>query len=245
MANPAAALGQAVGNLIEESIREGLRSMVEERGYTIEAKSLENGSGNSYQIDCVIADTEDRPVIIVDPKYIRYTKHNRDKGSWLCTAHYNLRKTFPSIRKSIAILTGRWSAPSIALIRSFGVEVHRVAFATIADALQRRGVEFDWEEGDSDTPAASWERFQDLTNEQLASIADDIVQTTGLIAELRQSVTNTLDTDLTAIQRRVASIEVLLKTTHDEFILRSYGSVHEAMQALLNLLEDRPIDESV
>ena len=75
--------------------------------------SCETGTGNVYQIDAVIYHADDRPIVIIDPKYIRYTKHNRDKGSWLCVAHYNLRKTHHSIRKSLAVLAGRWPEPSI------------------------------------------------------------------------------------------------------------------------------------
>jgi hypothetical protein len=118
VSNAASALGEAVGKLIEEAIVEGLREEVQRRNHTIRAAKLTNGSGNTYQIDAVVFDEEDNPVIIIDPKYIRYTKHNRDKGSWLCVAHYNLRKTYPTIRKSIAVLAGRWSAPSKSLIRS-------------------------------------------------------------------------------------------------------------------------------
>lgn len=126
VANPASALGEAVGKLFEAAVLQGLAEVVAARGHTIRPARLRNGTGNVYQIDAVVFDVDDNPVIIIDPKYIRYTKHNRDKGSWLCVAHYNLRKTFPTIRKSIAVLAGRWSAPSRALIRSFGVETLEV-----------------------------------------------------------------------------------------------------------------------
>ena len=105
-ANPASALGEAAGKLFENAVIATLERVVGAYGYTVQPQRLVNGTGNSYQIDAVISDDEGRPVIIVDPKYIRYTKHNRDKASWLCTAHYNLRKTHPTLRKSIAVLGG-------------------------------------------------------------------------------------------------------------------------------------------
>ena len=84
VSNAASALGEAVGRLIEEAIVEGLSEVVEAHGHTIRPARLTNGSDNAYQIDAVVFDPAGNPVIIIDPKYIRYTKHNRDKGSWLC-----------------------------------------------------------------------------------------------------------------------------------------------------------------
>lgn len=243
MANPGAALGQQVGKLIERQITQRIREISEPRGFTVEAKTLTNGARNKYQIDCVVSDESGNPVIIVDPKFLRYTKHNRDKGSWLCTAHYSLRKTFPTVRKSITVLSGNWSAPSVNLIQSFGIEVYQIPFATLVNSLLARGITFAWHEKDTITPGLAWPRFQSLTSNQLRQIAEEV--TTNVLPAVLQSVETTLDTDLTAIQRRVSTVEVLIKTTHDEFLLRSYTSVRDAMQALLNLLEDRPIDQTL
>ena len=162
VSNAASALGEAVGKLIETAIVEGLREEVESRNHTIRPARLTNGSGNTYQIDAVVFDAEENPIIIIDPKYIRYTKHNRDKGSWLCVAHYNLRKTYPTIRKSIAVLAGRWSAPSKSLIRSFGVEILEVPFQEIVEALVSYGIVFDWPEKDRVTPRQAWEAYDAL-----------------------------------------------------------------------------------
>ena len=166
VARATSALGEAVGKLFETAVLETVRSTVEDRRHSIRPARLRNGTGNIYQIDVVVFDAQDRPVIIIDPKYIRYTKHNRDKGSWLCVAHYNLRKTHHSIRKSIAVLAGRWSAPSRDLIRSFGVEVIEVPFEDMATTLGRHGVEFDWPEAEGERVArASLQRFTNLDDD--------------------------------------------------------------------------------
>ena len=160
VSNPSSALGEAVGKVFETAVIECLRDVVETRGYDIRPARLTNGTGNTYQIDAVIFDNDENPIIIIEPKYIRYTKHNRDKGSWLCTAHYNLRKTFPTIRKSIAVLGGRWSNPSQALMRSFGVQLFEVPFAKFTEILQQKGVEFDWpERGAGEQPRQAWEAY--------------------------------------------------------------------------------------
>lgn len=145
VSNPAAALGEAVGKLVEKTITSAVAAVTAPMGYKAGPERLINGSKNVYQIDCVVSSSSGTTVVIVDPKYIRYKKHNRDKGSWLCVAHYNLRKSHPTIRKSIAILSGRWSAPSIQMIKSFGVEVHELPFEQMVRTLSSRGVDFEWE----------------------------------------------------------------------------------------------------
>lgn len=238
MANLGAALGQAIGKLVEEKITTAISRAAEQRGYTAKAKRLRNGQGNQYKIDCVVSDAGNNPVIIVDIKYIRYKKHNRDKGSWLCTAHYNLRKTFPTIRKSLTVLFGSWSSPSKALIRNFGIEIHEVSFPHLVSVLDSRGIDFDWPEADSLTPRKAWDAFLQLDYVERAAIGAEIVG--PILKNVVTSVETTLDTDLVTMQRRVQEVELLLKTSHDEFLLYSYPSVSEAVNQLVRLLTDRP-----
>lgn len=245
MANPGAALGQAVGKLIEHRITDAIRGVARPRGYQAGPRRLKNGEGNQYQIDCVISDSENNPVVILDPKYIRYKKHNRDKGSWLCTAHYSLRKTFPTLRKSITILSGNWSKPSIALIKSFGIEVHQIPFETLVQALAVYNIPFEWAEDDSSTPASAWKQYQQVVQsdpQALATIADEV--TGSVLADVVRSVQATLDADPAAIERRAKEVEILLKTTHDEFLLYSYPTVAAALQHLSRLVTDQPIEQT-
>ncbi len=238
VANPASALGEAVGKLFESAVVQGLRQEVEARGYTIRPARLTNGTGNTYQIDAVVFDADENPVIIIDPKYIRYTKHNRDKGSWLCTAHYNLRKTFPTIRKSIAVLAGRWSEPSKALIRSFGVEILEVPFDGMVSVLSEYGVNFAWAEKDRETPRVAWERFARLDDEVRSDIASSLTE--GIIDQLSVAVTQVLDADITTLPTRISGVEVLLKTDRDEMVLLTFDSVAASLQAMASLVSDRP-----
>ena len=238
VANPASALGEAVGKLFESAVVSGLRQEVETRGYTIRPARLTNGTGNTYQIDAVVFDSDENPVIIIDPKYIRYTKHNRDKGSWLCTAHYNLRKTYPTIRKSIAVLAGRWSNPSKALIRSFGVEILEVPFDGMVSVLGEYGVNFAWAEKDRETPRAAWEHFAGLEDDTRVAIGTDL--TAGIIDRLRTAVTQVLDADIDSLPTRISEVEVLLKTDRDEMVLLTFDSVASTLQAMARLVSDRP-----
>lgn len=238
VSNPSSALGEAVGKVFESAVIECLREEVETRGHTIRPARLTNGTGNTYQIDAVIFDKEGSPVIIIEPKYIRYTKHNRDKGSWLCTAHYNLRKTFPTIRKSIAVLGGRWSNPSQALMRSFGVQLFVVPFATFVSILDQRAVDFDWPERDAgEQPRQAWEAYSVLDEATRTRMGEELVA--DIQKDLNSAVVSVLETDVAGLPRRISSIEVLLKTEQDEMVLRTFGSVAEALAALTGYVVDR------
>ena len=239
VANPASALGQEVGKLFERSVLESIRAEVETRNHIVNPAKLRNGTGNQYQIDAVVFDTNNAPIIIIDPKYIRYTKHNRDKGSWLCTAHYNLRKTHRSIRKSIAVLAGRWSEPSKALIQSFGVEILEVPFDHMVDVLKTYGVDFDWPERDGSAVARqSLSVFSNLSDDVKDKIGGELVS--DITAKLIEEVVQVLDTDVETIATRVDQVEILLKTSQGEMILSSFESVPEAMRALTDLVSDSP-----
>ena len=239
VARATSALGEAVGKLFEEAVLEAVREDVQARGHSIRPARLKNGTGNTYQIDAVVFNANDEPVIIIDPKYIRYTKHNRDKGSWLCVAHYNLRKTHQSIRKSIATLAGRWSDPSEDLIRSFGVEVLEVPFEQIADVLRTFGVEFDWPEAGGERVARkSLQAFNQLDDSTKLEIGRRMVA--GIADSLRSEVVQVLDTDIESIATRVAEVEILLKTDQGEMVLSTFSSVTDAMKALTDLVSDKP-----
>ena len=238
VSNAASALGEAVGKLIEGAILEGLREEIEARGYAIRPQRLTNGSGNTYQIDAVVFDEDNNPVILIDPKYIRYTKHNRDKGSWLCVAHHNLRKTYPNIRKSIAVLAGRWSAPSKSMMRSFGVEIIEVPFQAIVDALDNYGINFDWTERDRDTPRQAWDTYEQLDDPTKQTIANDILQ--GTLETLKAAVVQVLETDVNQLPHRISEVEILLKTDQDEMLLLHFDTAAEALAAMARFVADRP-----
>lgn len=235
-ANPASALGEAAGKLFESAVFGVLERVVGKYGHTVQPQRLVNGTGNSYQIDAVISDSEGRPVVIVDPKYIRYTKHNRDKASWLCTAHYNLRKSHPTLRKSVAVLGGRWSAPSISLMQSFGVETLTVPFDHLCTAFDKASIQFDWHESDREVPADSFARFQKLSAQQLSEIAQSMIR--PVKGQLAESVESVLRLDTALAPHLVSGVELLVKTELNEMVLFQEPTINAAIARLLQLMPD-------
>ena len=238
VSNPASALGEAVGKVFETAVVRCLEEKVSEHDYSVRPERMVNGTNNTYQIDAVVFDKDGNPVILIDPKYIRYTKHNRDKVSWLCVAHYNLRKTYPTIRKSIAVLAGRWSEPSKALLRSFGVEILEVPFEHMVDVLHESDIDFDWPEKDREIPRKAFDLWQDLGEEAKAKIGESLVEL--IEDDLQEAVGRVLDVDLESLPARLSEVEVLLKSDRGEIVLQSFGSVVGAVQAMTALLSDKP-----
>lgn len=240
VANPGSTLGEAVGATIEREVNRLLRPLAEENGAVflsagrINPKTgkatkllLRDTAGNEYHIDAVIANERLQPLVLIESKYIRYTKHNRDKGSWICTAHYSLRRTFPTVRKSIAVLAGSWSSSSKAMMQSFDVSLFEVGFKHIADILNKYDVDFRWEEKDRDKAMAAWLAWSELTDAQLDAIGKEFLA--AIEPELRQALAETLDN---ATPREVREIEVVIETNLGESRRFVFDSVAEAIAFL-------------
>jgi len=183
----------------------------------------------------VVEDKDGNPHILVESKYLRYTKHNRDKGSWTCVAHYKLRTTYPTVKKSIAVLMGNWTGSSIALMKSFGVEILEIPFVELVHALGKYGIEFDWDEKDSEIPRKSWAQYKKLPALAKKFIAQECLanhkeRLEGMILEAIKA-----DPER---PKNVNAIELLIKTTHDEFYVKHFLTVKDAIKYMLGLVSD-------
>jgi len=232
---PGSALGEAIGKLIEMDSATDIRQVAESFDHSVHSMTLRNHLGNRHQIDTVVSDSEDNPVIPIEPKYLRYKKHNWDKGSRLCIAHYSLRRTYPSIRKSIGVLAGEWTDASLRFIQSFGVETHRIPFNNVADVLERYEVQFRWDEKDAQTPVKAWQRFCQLSEWEREGVAAAI--TDPVRQAVMQSVETTLRSDPNA-PKRVEAVELSIRTSEGEHLVYSFDSVSEAIQHLLAFVKD-------
>lgn len=240
VANPGSTLGEAIGALIEREVNRLLRPMAEEQDCVYLSVGrpnprtgratkllLHDTAGNAYNIDSVIANARMQPLILIESKYIRYKKHNRDKGSWICTAHYSLRRTFPTVRKSIAIIAGSWSASSKAMMESFDVSLFEVGFSHIVETLLKYDVDFRWEEKERDKAMSAWFAWSQLSEEQLNHIAEELLA--PIESHLYQSLLETLDN---ATPREVREIEVVIETNLGESRRYIFDSITDAIQFL-------------
>ena len=243
IANPGSTLGEAVGALVEKEVNRLMRPIAEENGcvYVTAGRPdprtgrntkllLQDDSGTKFQIDSVIANPQMQPLVLIESKYIRYKKHNRDKGSWICTAHYGLRRAYPSVRQSIAVLAGSWSAPSKAMMRSFDATLFEVGFPRIVNTLADYGIAFDWGEKERDKAMEAWLRWQELRESDYDEMARKLLS--EIEPELHETLRVTLDTK---IPREIREIEVTLETNLGETRRFVFATIAEAIDFLETL----------
>jgi hypothetical protein len=101
VANPGSTLGKAIDALIEREVHRLLHPIAEENGCVYRTAGppnprtrrptkliLKDFADNRYNIDSVIANDRGQYPVLIESKYLRYKKQNRDKASWICTAHF-------------------------------------------------------------------------------------------------------------------------------------------------------------
>lgn len=234
--HPGSAIGEAIGNLIEERILHAAEEVATPHHHFARRGRMRNGQGSMHQIDVVVEDSGHNPVILIEPKYLRYTKHNWDKASRLWAAHYNLKKTFDTIRMSMAVLAGNWTDTSVNFLRNFGVEIHRIPFSTIVTTLAEYDIVFNWSEHDNIAPRTAWNLFEQLEHSEKEDIANAL--TSGVISGVKSSVEHIITLDPNA-PRVINELEILLRTGQGEFFVKNFSNAPDAIRYLLSLTQDR------
>lgn len=240
--NPGSALGEAIGANMETALNEYLVEFVKDYECHLISKGpinpktkkykkllLYDNFGTAYNIDAVIANEGMQPLIVIEYKYIRYKKHNRDKGSWLCTAHSAIRRRYSSIRSSIAILAGNWSGTSLAMIQSHDINLFLIPFENIVELLKAKNIVFDWGEKDRVTAIESWNNYSKLSSEEQLQIGKDMIDL--IKPELEDTIHKILDD---SIPRSVDKVSVEVHTNIGEVKRFEFISIIEAMEFLEN-----------
>jgi len=252
VSNPGSALGEAIGALLEAEIHRILKPFAEENGCIyvtagpVNEKTgkatkliLTDSDGNEFNIDSVIINNRFQPLILVESKYIRYKKHNRDKASWICTAHTKIRERYSTVRKSIAILMGSWSKPSKRLLQSFEVELFEISFDNICQTLKQYDIDYYWAEKDRQKAMESWQKFNHLSKcdqEQIAKKLISIVE-----KELRKSLQIALNE---SIPRKLSSVTLLIRSSRGEIHKRTFFTLDQAVNFMQSFDEEKDIDTS-
>ena len=241
VANPGSAIGEAIGAAMENALRNKLveiadvhschylTSGVRKTKAVNKVKKLlmADNYGNEYDIDGVLANEAMQPIIIFESKYIRYKKHNRDKGSWICTAHSAVRRRYHSIRSSIAILAGSWSQSSQAMMTSNDINLFFIPFDYICEILHNYGIEFNWGEKEKDKATAAWYTYSELDQSQKEEIGD--LMASYVEEQLTALITKILDD---TIDRSVEKVLVELVSNLGEVKVYEFTCVEDAVDFL-------------
>lgn len=99
------------------------------------------------------------------------------------------------------MLAGNWSRTSLAMIRSYDINVFLVPFDYIAKILATKGIDFNWEEKEKEKAMLAWKKYDQLSHKEKIDIA---IQMVDLIKDqlfdcLRQLLDNTLLRELQAV----------------------------------------------
>lgn len=235
--NPRNALDEAIGFHIEQALNTFLKMLCEELGYHFISATVIEGKkkllmyaqvGTAFNIDAVIANASIQPIILLESEYIRYKKHDRDKSSWLCTAHPAIQRRYQSICDSIAVLAaGNWSSSSLAMMRSFEINIFLISFERICELLSQHGILFDWGEKDRVTAQEACNHYAQLTERQRRVIGEEMV---ALVKDdLRSLIVRILDDSVT---REIEKVTIELHSNLGEVKIHEFASVAEAVEFL-------------
>lgn len=247
VANPGSAIGEAVGASMEKALKNLLNDVADQYGCHYltsgvrktkagkKAKKLlmSDSFGNEYDIDGVIANESMQPLILFESKYIRYKKHNRDKGSWVCTAHSAVRRRYQSIRSSIAILAGNWSKSSVAMMKSHDINIFLIPFDYICSLLETHGIQFSWGEKEKEKSFLAWKKFNELSEHEQDQIGQSMIQV--IKDNLLKRIEYILDD---TIEREIEKVSLELVSNIGEVRAYEFGSVEEAIE----FLQDEDLD---
>jgi hypothetical protein len=240
IANPGSALGEAIGAAMENSIRQTVAEVADSCGchyLTSGIRKTKGGNkakklllfdiyGTEYDLDGVIANEAMQPLILIESKYIRYKKYNRDKGSWVCHAHAAIRRRYQSVRNCVAILAGSWSKTSVAMMRSHDINIFLIPFDYICQLLAEFGINFNWGEKEKDKAYAAWEKYNQMTEEQKAYVGNKMA---GLIKDdLVSIIESTLD-DTISRKIEIGKVTVELRSNLGEAKVLEFDSLEKAM----------------
>jgi len=188
VASPGHKLGQVVGVLLQQALREPLMKFASRYNLYCDTQGERPGvrkgrkvtwrdsRGNTHDLDYVLerggsATQRGDPVAFIEIAWRRYTKHSRNKAGELEGTLLPLRETYPSTRFVGAILAGRFSEGGIQQLRSAGIEVLYIPFETVCAAFESKGIRISYPEKASPEEKAALSQTLDLTDVQLADVA--------------------------------------------------------------------------
>lgn len=146
-----------------------------------------NSYSLEHEIDFVIG-TKEKPIILIDSKYIKYQKHAREKANEIASMLISIRDAHPSVKLCIAVLAGNFTPGSKRILTDRGIHIFHITFETLTSNLRRYGLIIDWAEKDRLTAEKTWEIYHNLSEDELNQVADDFFDGTNISEALNQLI---------------------------------------------------------
>ncbi|MCK4631988.1 MAG: hypothetical protein KAT79_01890 [candidate division Zixibacteria bacterium] len=241
--NPGSALGEAIGANMEAALNLCLDEVAGDNECHFICKGPKNRKtgkhkklllydefATAYNIDSVIANDSIQPLILFECKYIRYKKHNRDKGSWVCHTHSALRKRYAFIRSSIAVLAGNWSESSQLMMTSHRINLFLISFDNLCELLSGHNIDFRWGEKERKKATRAWTQYNRLSQTTKLDIGLQMIQS------VKEPLTNLIEGILNPQEpRELDHVTIELLTSQGETLRYSFEDIDGAMDLLRSL----------
>ncbi|RYX80938.1 DNA methylase [bacterium] len=207
--SPTHAFGQIIGNVIEAAVYEPLKAVADEFGLYLDQKrprkarnnkakvSWIDGRGNSHDLDYVMEEggTEEvigNPRAFIEIAWRRYTKHSKNKAQEIEGAVGHLRSRYHEYSPLLgAVLSGEFTAPSLAQLRSHGFTLLYFPYKSVIAAFSSVGIDASFDEKSADQDVLTKvEQYKALSSEQHATLIETLREThrddiSNFVASLR------------------------------------------------------------
>src|SRR5581483_2833796 len=110
-----------------------------------------------------------------------------------------------------------------------------IPFAEMVRVLGENGIEFDWDEKDNETPRRAWNTWAGLPRQIQSEIAQNILAKHS--EEVRALVIGAIESEEAPVAN-VERIELLLKTSEQEYHLKKFTSVKDTLHYLTDFTTD-------
>lgn len=101
--------------------------------------------------------------------------------------------------------------------------------------LRKYKIDFDWAEKDSVTPSKGWRTYNALTEEERRYIAQECLS--GHRGKIRRMILDAVTADPEK-PKNIDRIELLIRTSHNEYYVKKFHRIKETLQYLTGLTED-------
>jgi len=247
--SPASSLGQWIGALVSKGTTLVLRDIL--KGYSDyslmkpdkgkKRTTLINIRGQNKEIDDVIVNGDNEPVIISESKWLKDARHLNDKGAWVALLP-EVKQANETVKGAISILAGPWDAGNN--IEALG-KVVRVVPITIKEVyrlLSEHGIDIEINE-ERNTYLHPKETLADLLTffQSKAKSKVDAISSLGLeLVEPHKNLIKTAIDEILALPEAVDmidsstinEIEVIYKTKEGLKIREVYKDAKELIKAI-------------
>jgi hypothetical protein len=223
------AFGQKLGKLLEDEIHRIVQDCLYGTDFEFIPKGrLTDLYGKPCTHDGLIVDHQGNPYAVIESKVIQKAKHATEKAAKIVREHLDLKRAYPTLRSSIAVLAGDFTPEPLRMVEASGANVLFIPQEHLALSCRNYGIEILWEDRDAAQAApAALKRYNALTQEERKALGQLIVQP---IAEQLRTVVQAAIADVPENPVRRVWVDIFFQ--RGEIAHHEFDSIEEALDYL-------------